>query len=50
MNNKEQANHLDIIKEIDHLEFNPALEIDYIQRMDSFEKKLAIFDELKLHL
>ncbi len=37
MNNKEKANYLDIIKEIDHLEFDPALEIDYIQSMNSFE-------------
>ena len=47
MNTKERANHLNQIKDIDHLDFDPALETDYIQSMNSFEKKLAILDELE---
>lgn len=47
MNTKERASHLNLIKDIDHLDFDPALEKDYIQSMNSFEKKLAILGELE---
>jgi len=47
INTKESANHLDLIKEIDHLDFDPALEVGYIQSLNSFEKKLDILDELE---
>lgn len=47
INTKERASHLNLIHDIDHLDFDPALETDYIQSMNSFEKKLVILDELE---
>ncbi|NQY54559.1 MAG: hypothetical protein HRT42_13420 [Campylobacteraceae bacterium] len=47
INNKENANHLDFIKKTKHLDFDPSLDIEYINSMNSYEKKLDILDELE---
>ncbi len=47
VNSSETSGNLGFIKEIEPLEFDPGLDVDYLQCLGSDEKKLIILDELK---
>ena len=47
VNSEETSGQLGLIKNLEPLEFDPALAVDYLQCLDSGEKKLGIMDELE---